>query len=140
MNVIYRIIFAFRYVGSKWFTRISICRGVVGSPVVLDELRKEWIRAGREVWRVGEGQDVLVLSDRKPLYLAEVRVLELLLQLAQEVLTPSLVVREGHAEAFDRTILVDPSRTSSAWAWPSSTSLGALVFQENSLAGGLLDL
>src|SRR5271166_979408 len=71
-----------------------------------DQIVKKWIRTCGVEGRVRKGEDVLVFGDWKPLYLAEIRVFQLLLQPLQEVCTPSLVVWKRHAEALDRSLLV----------------------------------
>jgi len=93
------------YVKSKRITLIC-SRMLVRLLRVLNTTRKERIRASRVIRRVRYGQNVLVFPDGKPLNLAKLRLLELLLQLAQEVLSPSLVIRERHPQAFDRTIVL----------------------------------
>ena len=72
---------------------------------MLDEILNKWIRAGRVIRRVRQSQDVLVLANREPLDLAELRVLELLAQLLQEISAALFVVFEGHAEARDWSLV-----------------------------------
>ena len=85
--------------------RLAVIRllGVVGPAVVGDHVPEERIRAGGEVGRVGQGQDVLDLAHGEPFDLSEGRVEEMLPQSAEEVGAASLVVWERTPQALDRT-------------------------------------
>jgi len=63
----------------------------------------ERIRAGGEVWRVGEGEDVLDCAHGEPVDLSQGRVEEMLSKSAKEVGAASLVVEEDPPQALDRS-------------------------------------
>jgi hypothetical protein len=73
---------------------------VVSPGVPAPEVRQERVRAGREVRRVGEGEDVLVGPEGEALRAAEGRVTQAPAQPIQEVGAAGPLVWEGHAEAF----------------------------------------
>ena len=54
----------------------------------------------------GQGQDVLILANRKAFDLAKLRVLEFLAQFLKEMLTALLVILEGYPQTFHRLIFL----------------------------------
>ena len=75
VSVVDRIVLPFAYVRGKWFFAVGFS-WIVRLPVVLDEILNKWIRAGRVVRRIGQGQDVLVRTNRESFDFAELGIFE----------------------------------------------------------------
>ncbi len=107
VSIIHWVGLPFAHISRKGLSSIIISSWIIRLPVVLDKVFDEWIGASRVVRRVGQGQDVLVLTNGEPFDLAELRILEFFAQLLQEILAAFLIAFEDYAEAFHRIIVRD---------------------------------
>ena len=71
--------------------------------MVGDHVREERIRAGGEVGRVGQGENVLDLARGEAFNLAKVGIVKSLPKLIEEVRSACVVVGEAPPQALDRT-------------------------------------
>src|SRR5690554_3998264 len=94
MHIVKRIVFTLAHVSSEWLSSVIISSRVIRFSIVLDEIGQKRVRAGGVVRRVGQRENILVRADWESLDTAELSVLQLLAQDAEEVLPPCLVVRE----------------------------------------------
>ncbi len=94
VGLVERVGFAHAHVHGEGLAAVRLGR-VVGPAVMGHEVGEPRVGAGGVIGRVGEAQDVLVRADGETLDLAELGVLQLLAQNAEEVLSALPVVREG---------------------------------------------
>ena len=108
VGIVNWIVFSLAHIRCKGLAAVIICLRIIRLSIVLDEILNEWVRAGGVVRWIRQSQDVLVLTNRKPFDLAELRVFEFLAQFLQEILPAILIIGEGHAQTFHRLIFLLP--------------------------------
>ncbi|MBT9153585.1 MAG: hypothetical protein DDT39_00242 [Firmicutes bacterium] len=81
VGVVDGVVLALAHIRREWLAAVSVGRRVVGLAVMLHKVPDKRVGAGGVVGRVGQGEDVLVRTDREPFDLAKLRVLQLLTQL-----------------------------------------------------------
>jgi len=92
------------YIRCKGLPPVIIRFRVIRLPVLFNEILNKRIGAGGVIRRIGQGQNVLVLANGESLDLSELRFLEFLAKLLQEIIPAFLIVFKGDSKAFDRSI------------------------------------
>ena len=77
VGIVDGMVFAFAHVRRERLAVVRLLR-VVGRAVAFHEISEPGIRARRIIWRIGQGEDVLILADGKTLDLAELGVFQFL--------------------------------------------------------------
>ena len=91
VGAVHRISLSLAHIHRKWFPAIMIGSRVIRLPIVLNEILDKRVRTSGVIRRIGQYQDVLVLTNGESLDLPKLRVLELLAQLFQKIFSPCLV-------------------------------------------------
>jgi len=89
-------------IGCKRFSASTVNFTLKGGTKTVQEIWHKRVGACCEIWRIRQGQDILIASFRKSVNISEFRIFELLGKQLQVVLTASLIARECLPEAFNR--------------------------------------